>query len=370
MLRPYGGRRVRPVGKSEVSPLRQAKGVARAYMTTTPSLHNTITDVPGIRAGHWTDLQAATGCTVILCPPDGAVGGVDVRGTAPGTRETDLLRPGQLVERVHAVLLTGGSAYGLDAAGGVMRYLEEHGVGFHMGDIIVPIVPAAVIFDLRLGSSKVRPGPEQGYQACAAAGDGPIPEGSVGAGTGATVAKTLGMERAVKGGLGCASIHLGDGLIVAAVAVVNASGDVVDPDTGRIIAGPRKDGGGFHNSMELTLQPGFNRQTRNPPAAPESRSNTTIGLVATNAPLTKEQANKLAERGQDGMALAVRPSHTVGDGDAVFALATGDWTGNMERGQFQRISNAAAVVMARAIMRGVTQAKGLGGVPGVGELGM
>ncbi|MBI2171834.1 MAG: P1 family peptidase [Chloroflexi bacterium] len=337
---------------------------------TTP-IHNCITDVAGIQVGHYTDLQHAKGCTVILCP-EGAVGGVDVRGTAPGTRETDLLRPGQLVERVHAVLLTGGSAYGLDAAGGVMRYLEERGIGFRMGEIVVPIVPAAVIFDLSLGSARVRPGPEQGYLACLAATSGPIAEGTVGAGTGATVAKTLGRERAVKGGLGTASIHLGDGLMVGAIAVVNAAGDIVEPETGRIIAGPRReDGKGFYNSIELSLQPGFVRPDRRQAAQPQEagRTNTTLGLVATNAALSKEQVNKMAERGQDGMALAVRPSHTMGDGDTVFSLATGAWTGLVDRNQLQRISNAAATVMARAIIRGVTQATGLAGMPAVRELG-
>jgi L-aminopeptidase/D-esterase-like protein len=332
--------------------------------------HNTITDVAGIQVGHYTDLQHAKGCTVILCP-EGAVGGVDVRGTAPGTRETDLLRPGQLVERVHAVLFTGGSAYGLDAAGGVMRYLEERGIGYRMGEIVVPIVPAAVIFDLSVGSSTVRPGPEQGYQACQAATSGPIAEGTVGAGTGATVAKTLGRERALKGGLGTASIHLGVGLVGGAIAVVNAAGDIVEPETGRIIAGPRReDGKGFYNSVELSLQPGFARPARNQPAPVEGRANTTLGLVATNAALTKEQVNKIAERGQDGMALAVRPSHTIGDGDTVFALATGAWTGLVDRNQLQRISIAAAQAMARAIIRGVTQATGLAGVPAVGDLGL
>ncbi|MBI4312693.1 MAG: P1 family peptidase [Chloroflexi bacterium] len=338
-------------------------------MTTTNN--NSITDVPGIHVGHYTDLVNAKGCTVVLCPEGGAVGGVDVRGTAPGTRETDLLRPGQLVERVHAVLLTGGSAYGLDAAGGVMRYLEEHGIGFRMGDIVVPIVSAAVIFDLTLGSSRVRPGPEQGYQACLAATSGPVAEGTVGAGTGATVAKALGRDKAIKGGLGSASIHLGDGLVVGAIAVVNAVGDIVDPETGRIIAGPRKeDGKGFYNSLEMSLQPGFARPQHASTSQPQEagRTNTTIGVVATNASLTKEQVNKMAERGQDGMALAVRPSHTVGDGDTVFALATGGWNGAVDRNQLQRISNAAAVAMARAIIRGVTQATGLCGVPAVGEL--
>ncbi|MBI4197608.1 MAG: P1 family peptidase [Chloroflexi bacterium] len=334
-------------------------------------MHNCITDVAGIQVGHSTDLPHAKGCTVILCP-EGAVGGVDVRGTAPGTRETDLLRPGQLVERVHAVLLTGGSAYGLDAASGVMRYLEERGIGFRMGEIVVPIVPAAVIFDLSLGSARVRPGPEQGYLACLAATAGPVAEGTVGAGTGATVAKTLGRERAIKGGLGTASIHLGDGLMVGAIAVVNAAGDIVEPETGRIIAGPRReDGKGFYNSIELSLQPGFVRPDHRQAAQPQEagRTNTTLGLVATNAALSKEQVNKMAERGQDGMALAVRPSHTMGDGDTVFSLATGAWTGLVDRNQLQRISNAAATVMARAIIRGVTQATGLAGMPAVRELG-
>lgn len=320
-----------------------------------------ITDVPGIRVGHHTDRDNCTGCTVVLCTA-GATGGVDVRGTAPGTRETDLLRPGQLVEQVHAVLLTGGSAYGLDAGGGVMRYLEEKGVGFRMGEIIVPIVPAAVIFDLRLGGHTVRPGIGEGYSASASASTGDVPEGTVGAGTGATVAKTLGMDRAIKGGVGTASADLGDGLIVGAVAVVNAVGDIVEPETGRVIAGPRRQDGGFHSSVELMLQPGF--------AGPQTgvRTSTTLGVVATNAPLTKAQANKLAERGQDGMALAVRPSHTIGDGDTVFALSTGTWEGQVDRNGLQRISNAAAYVVARAIIRGVTEATGLAGVPAVTEL--
>ncbi len=336
----------------------------RAFCFAMTNSTGAITDVPGIEVGHYTDLEHATGCTVILCR-EGAVGGVDVRGTAPGTRETDLLRPGQLVERVQAILLTGGSAFGLDAAGGVMRYLEERGIGFGMGEIVVPIVPAAVLFDLRLLSSKIRPGASEGYQACENASSQEAREGTLGAGTGATVAKALGMDRGFKGGLGTASVHLGDGLVVGAIAAVNAVGDVVDPDTGRVIAGPRReDDVGFHSTVELMSQPGFTR-----PGA-GARTNTTLGVVATNALLTKEQTNKLAERGQDGMALAVRPCHTSGDGDTIFALATGVWEGPADRGHLTRLGNAAAQVMARAIIRGVTQATGLGGIPAVQELGI
>ncbi len=327
-----------------------------------------ITQVQGIEVGHYTDPEHATGCTVVLCR-QGAVGGVDVRGSAPGTRETDLLRPGNLVEQVHAILLGGGSAYGLDAASGVMRYLEERGIGFRMGDIVVPIVPAAILYDLGLVTSKVRPGPQEGYISCEAASSGLVTEGSVGAGTGATVGKALGMARAVKGGLGTASVNLGDGLVVGAIVAVNAAGSVVDPKTGRILAGPRReDAQGYHDTVELMAQPGFRRPSRLVGTA-EARANTTLGVIATNAPLTKEQAGKLAERGQDGLALAIRPCHTMGDGDAVFALATGTWAGTVDRALLTRLGAVAAQVMSRAILRAVTQATGLGGVPSAQELG-
>ena len=323
-----------------------------------------ITDVPGIRVGHSTDLEHATGCTVTLCPP-GTVGGVDVRGSAPGTRETDLLRPGNLVDEVHAVLLSGGSAYGLDAASGVMRHLEENGTGYEVGRAVVPIVPGAVIFDLGLGSATVRPTADDGYAACQSAAAGEVAEGSVGAGTGATVGKALGMNCAVKGGLGICSLDMGDGLIVSAIAVVNALGDVVDPETGSVIAAPRtEDGGGFHSTVELMSRP----RSEWPQAQAVAGGNTTIGVVATNASLSKEQANKLAERGQDGIAIAVRPSHTMGDGDTVFALATGGCQGRVDSMQLTRLGAVAASVMARAVVRGVTQAVGLAGVPGAREL--
>ena len=324
-----------------------------------------ITDVAGIEVGHHTDLEHATGCTVVLCR-QGAIGGVDVRGSAPGTRETDLLRPGNLIERVHAVLLSGGSAYGLDAASGVMRYLEERDIGFRMGEVVVPIVPAAILYDLGLVTSKVRPGHEEGYQACEGASSQSVAEGTVGAGTGATVGKALGIERAVKGGIGTASLDLGDGIVLGALAAVNAAGGVVDPETGRIVAGPRReDNHSFYDSVELMAQHGFGL----PQSQAAAQANTTLGVIATNASLSKEQANKLAERGQDGMALAIRPCHTLGDGDVVFALATGTEDGALDRIQMTRLGAAAAHVMAQAILRAATQATGLGGVPSIGELG-
>ncbi len=322
-----------------------------------------ITDIPGIKVGHSTDLEHATGCTVVLCP-QGTVGGVDVRGSAPGTRETDLLRPGNLVNEVHAILLSGGSAYGLDAASGVMRYLEEKGTGYEIGRVVVPIVPGAIIFDLGLGSSSVRPTADDGYTACQSA-SGEVAEGTVGAGTGATVAKALGLRHAVKGGLGTCSRDLGDGLVVSAIAVVNAWGDVVDPETCRVIAAPRtEDDDGFHSTVELMARP----RSEWPQAQATAGGNTTIGVLATNASLNKEQANKLAERGQDGIALAVRPSHTMGDGDTVFALATGAWLGQVDRMQLTRLGVVAALAMAQAVVRGVTQASWLAGVPSAREL--
>jgi len=339
-----------------------------------PDATGAITDVPGIRVGHYTDLEHATGCTVVLCG-EGAVGGVDVRGGAPGTRETDLLRPGTLVERVHAVLLSGGSAYGLDAASGVMRYLEERDTGFHMGQAVVPIVPAAILFDLGLVTHKVRPGPEEGYRACEAATSDGVAEGSVGAGTGATVGKALGMERAVKGGLGTASRSLEGGLHVGAIVAVNALGSVVDPESGGVLAGPRREKGqGFQDTVTLMAQPGFHRQRqalrRKGEGAAQVPGNTTIGVVATNASLTKEQTNRLAQIGQDGLALAVRPCHTMADGDVVFALATGTVERSLERDEVTRLGAVATRVMAQAIARAITQATGVGGIPSAGELGV
>ena len=318
-------------------------------------MHNAITDVQGITVGHYTDREAATGCTVILCE-EGAVAGVDVRGAAPGTRETDALRPMSLVGRAHAILLSGGSAFGLNAAGGVMRYLEEGDYGLDTGVAKVPIVPAAILFDLRLGSAKVRPGPDEGYKACLAASNGPVAEGCVGAGTGATVGKILGPQRMTKSGLGTASQRLGDAAIGAIVAV-NALGDVVDPGTGRIIAGPRDiEKGGFFNTIEI-----MKRFRESPSALP---TNTTIGVVATDASLDKEQVNKMAQLAHDGLARAIRPAHTMLDGDAMFALATG----KKGPGDVTVLGAVAAEVVATAIVRAVRQAEGLAGVPAARDM--
>lgn len=268
-----------------------------------------ITDIRGIEVGHYTDKDAMTGCTVVLCR-EGAVGGVDVRGSAPGTRETDLMRGYNSVERIQAIMLSGGSAYGLDAASGAMQYLEEQGIGENVGVGVVPIVPAAVIFDLAVGSSKVRPGKAEGYAACLNAAD-TFATGSVGAGTGATVAKAFGMEHAVKSGIGTACIELEGGVKVGAIAVVNALGDIYDPATGELVVAANI-GGKLTPCME------------SPALGQASFGNTTIGVVATNAKLTREEANKLAAMAHDGLAMTIRPVHTSFDGDTFFAMSTGE----------------------------------------------
>lgn len=322
-----------------------------------PAHYDAITDVSGIKVGQWTDRRAATGCTVVLCE-GGAVGGVDVRGAAPGTRETDLLRPGNLVQEAHAVLLTGGSAFGLDAAAGVMRWCEEHGVGYlATGGSRVPIVPGAVVYDLGIGRSDVRPDAAAGYAAAGAAKRGRVGEGTVGAGTGATVAKALGMAGALKGGVGTASESNGR-LIVGAIVVVNAGGEIVDSATGTVVAGPRGEDGGFLPTLQLM------RHTRVVP--PPVAENTTIAVVATNARLSKEQANRLATVAHDGYARAIRPIHTMSDGDTIFALATGDHEleGIAELRLLQALSSVA---VERAILKGVLAAKSLAGVPSVNE---
>ena len=324
-----------------------------------------ITDVQGIEVGHYTDTEAATGCTVVMCR-GGAVAAADVRGGAPGSRETDLLRPGNLVERAHAVLLAGGSAYGLEAAGGVMRYLEERGIGFRMGSHVVPIVPAAILYDLNLGDPSVRPGPREGHRACLSCSAGPVDEGSVGAGTGATVAKLQGMSRAVKGGLGTASMRLpGGGGAVGALVAVNAYGGVVDHASGRVVAGPRRDGGpGLQHPVDALLAS---------PAggAVDAGANTTIGVVATDLPLTVEQAQYVARVSHDGLALTIRPCHTMADGDAMFALASGDGDGPAPPSSARamvELGAGAVEVVAASVLRAVRAARGLGGVPSVGEL--
>ena len=316
-----------------------------------------ITAVPGIRVGHYTDSRNATGCTVVLCE-DGAVGGVDVRGSAPGTRETDLLSPTAMVDRVHAVLLSGGSAFGLAAATGVVEYLEEKGVGIEFGHTRIPIVPAAILFDLGIVSADVRPDADAGRLACQSASSGPMPEGSVGAGTGATVGKLLGHDRCVKGGIGADSIDLNGGLVIAAVVAVNAIGGVVDPNTSEIVAGPLDNDGTMLDSMSLIESPDFGVQSR-------PGENTTIGVVATNAKLTKSQANKLASVAHDGLALAVRPAHLMGDGDTLFALSTGKLEADAP---MNRLCAASTLCVSRAIVRAVRKAKGLGGIKAVSEL--
>lgn len=316
-------------------------------MTT---LTNSLTDVPGILVGHATNLDAVTGCTVIICP-DGTVGGVDQRGGAPGTRETDLLRPMHLVNTVNAVMLAGGSAYGLAAADGVMRYLEEHGKGYSAQGLIVPIVPAAILFDLAIGRSDVRPDAAMGYAACETATAEAVEQGSVGAGTGCRIGGGMGNDFATKGGIGSASVDLGDGLIVAALIAVNAVGDVVD-QSGQIIAGMRQppDGQTFVGSLNLM-------RTMSRTVEPPSTGNTVIGVVATNAKFTKEQVNKVAQMAQDGLAHAIRPAHTMFDGDTIFALATGEIEANINA-----VGAFAAEVVAQAIRNGVNAAVTLGGV--------
>lgn len=306
----------------------------------------TLTAVPGIRVGHHTLTERPTGCTVVL--PDGsAVAGVDVRGAAPGTRETELLDPVNVIQEVHAIVLSGGSAFGLDAATGVMQYLDERNIGFKVRNINVPIVPAAVLIDLFVGSNpKVRPAADCGYRAAQAATAAPVPQGNVGAGAGATVGKTAGLDRAMKGGLGSAAIVLPDGLIVSAMVAVNALGDVIDPATGQVVAGVRTtDGRGLADARVL-LRSGA-------PLAAFAGANTTIGVVATNARLTKTQATKVSQMAHDGYARAIAPIHTMADGDTIFTLATGAWSGD---GDVSRVGALAADVIAEAIVRAVREA--------------
>src|SRR5687768_3847813 len=319
----------------------------------------TLTAVAGIKVGHHTLSERPTGCTVIVVDGEGAAGGVSQRGGAPGTRETDLLDPSNLVDKVNAVVLSGGSAFGLDAATGTVKWLEEHNIGWDVRIAKVPIVPAAILFDLPVGGSpKIRPTADCGYRAAAAASNGPVTEGTIGAGAGATVGKSGGPGRSMKAGLGSYSITLPNGLSVGAIVAVNAVGDIIDPDTGKIVAGVRNPDGTFADARTL-LRSG---QTGPRPRAGE---NTTIGLVATNARLTKAQAQRMALMADDGYARAIYPSHTMGDGDTVFALATGQWTGDADVTQ---IGALAADVMARAIVRAATEATGLPNLPATRDL--
>jgi L-aminopeptidase/D-esterase-like protein len=324
---------------------------------------NAITDVRGIKVGHAQDEEALTGCTVIICRR-GAVAGVDVRGGAPGTRETDLLDPVNLVDKVHAVVLAGGSAFGLDAASGVMRYLEEQKIGFNTGAAKVPIVPAAILYDLNLGRADVRPDSAMGYRAAASASSEAPDEGNAGVGTGASVGKMFGNALSMKSGVGTASMDTGGGVIVGALVGVNAWGDVVDPRTSQIIAGLRTGKVGplrvgkkdyfadTLNMMKSTVGRGILGLAR--------RTNTVIGVVATNAKMTKAQATKVAQMAQDGVARTIRPAHTMLDGDVIFALSTGT-----RKADVSTVGAFAAEVMAAAILRAVKMAAPAGRLPGL-----
>jgi L-aminopeptidase/D-esterase-like protein len=312
-----------------------------------------LTDIPGILVGHVSDFQAITGCTAILCP-QGAVGGVDIRGSASGTEETPVLDPGHLTQQVHGILLAGGSAFGLEAASGVRRYLEHQGIGFETGAAKVPLVPAAVLYDLAIGKPGVRPTAAMGEAAAAAATGDAVKEGSVGAGTGATVGKILGMRQAMKSGVGCSTVTLPRGVMVSSLAAVNAFGDVRDPSTGRILAGARK----MPDSTEFV---DTGEQMKRAPAAGFAGRNTTLVVVATNAGLSKVQAAKLAQQGGLGMARTIYPVNTMFDGDIVFALSLGSHTADVNT-----LGVAAAEAVAEAIVRAVRLAKTLGGVPGLG----
>lgn len=322
-----------------------------------------LTDVQGISVGQHTLSERPTGCTVILVDPEGATGGVAQRGAAPGTRETDLLDPLNAVNKVNAIVLAGGSAFGLDAAQGVVRYLDEKKIGWNVGTAgVVPIVPAAILFDLSFGGSAgIRPTADCGYRAAQSATTNAVAEGNVGAGAGATVGKSFGMSRAMKGGLGTASFVLPNGLVVAAIAAVNARGDVIDPATGTIVAGARSvDGKSLADVRRLT------RAGTADQAQQQSAGNTTIAVVATNARLTKIEAGRMALMADDGIARAVWPAHTVSDGDTVFSLATGRWNGTPD---VTVIGALAADALSEAIVRAVGRADAAGGLPAARDLG-
>jgi L-aminopeptidase/D-esterase-like protein len=320
-------------------------------------MNGTITDVAGLLVGHHTDTRRPTGCTVVLTP-QGAVAGVDVRGAAPGTRETELLSPLNAVEQVHGILLAGGSAFGLDAAGGVMRWLDERGHGIAVGPARVPIVPAAILFDLWVGDAAIRPDAASGYAACEAASSAAPAEGNVGAGTGATLGKLFGIGRAMKGGIGTASVTV-DGVTMGAIVAVNAMGDVIDPSTGRPIAGARTaDGRALLGTMDA-----WHAGDLPPPLQPGGA--TTIGIVATDAVLTKAQANKVAQMAHDGLARCIEPVHTMADGDTIFALATGACG---RAANVTVLGAFAAQVMTAAVLRAVHAARGLPGMPAAADL--
>jgi L-aminopeptidase/D-esterase-like protein len=311
-----------------------------------------LTDIPGVRVGHISDFEAITGCTAILVE-GGAVAGVDIRGSATGSQELDALSPLHITPHIHGICLAGGSAFGLEAASGVRNYLEEHGTGFAFGGARVPIVPAAILFDLGIGKPAVRPTREMGYAAAKAATTEAVVEGSVGAGTGATVGKLRGLAQSMKGGIGSFTVKLGSNVLVSALVATNAYGDVIDPKTARVVAGARK-------SKESRDFIDTTEAIRSGARLSQPAGNTTLGVVATNARLTKAQATRLAALAQHGMVRTISPVHTLGDGDLVFAMSVGS-----ETADFVSLGVAAADALGEAILRSVRQAKSLGGVPGL-----
>jgi L-aminopeptidase/D-esterase-like protein len=322
-----------------------------------------ITDVPGITVGHASDFKALTGCTVVLCEK-GAVGAVDIRGAATGTREIDALSPHHLVDKIHAILLTGGSAFGLDAAGGVMKYLEERGKGFDVGKTMVPIVPAAVIYDLGIGDFRVRPDHAMGYQACLNASKR-VPEGSVGVGTGATVGKLFGMDRAMKGGLGTSSLRSSHGLVVGALVVVNAFGDVVHPDSHQILAGARTSRRGYQFANSTTwIKRGVMRSRFGvSDLSMASRFNTTLGVIATNANLSKKDAHHVARIAHSGLSKVISPFHTTFDGDLLFVLSLGK-----KKADVNTLGLLGEAALMESALRAITQAEGFGVLPAYKDL--
>jgi L-aminopeptidase/D-esterase-like protein len=343
--------------------------VVTAAQTTAPAENSTLTAVPGIKVGHYTLTERPTGCTVVLVDGEAAVGGVSQRGGAPGTRETDLLHPLNMVDKVNAVVLAGGSAFGLAAADGTVRWLDEHDIGYDARIAKVPIVPAAILFDLPVGGNpKIGPTADCGYRAAQAASSERVKEGSVGAGAGATVGKLGGFREhagypsgqrgPMKSGIGSAAIRMPNGLVVGAIVAVNGVGDIIDPATGKVVAGVLSPEGTLADARKLLRSGALIER-------PRPGENTTIGVVATNARLTKDQANRMALMADDGFARAINPSHTMGDGDTVFALATGRWDGTAD---ITVIGGLAAEAMADAIVRAATQATGLPGLPAVRDL--
>lgn len=341
------------------SPWSAAAEASGAQPGTAVEQAGSLTDVGGLKVGHFTDSRRPTGCTVVLAEA-GAVCGVDVRGGAPGTRETDLLDPVNTVQQVHALVLSGGSAFGLDSATGVVRYLEEKGIGFPVGVGKVPIVPAAILFDLGVGDWKIRPDANAGYAAARSASTAVVAEGCVGAGAGATVGKLRGLERAMKAGIGSASVKLPNGAVVAALVAVNAFGDVIDPGTGRPLAGLRTpDGKALRGTLEALV-------AGERPGRPLPGENTAIGVVATNVALGKSEATRVAQMAHDGLAQSIRPVHTPWDGDTLFALSMG--AVRIDAAALV-VGSLAAEVVAQAVVRAVVTATALPGLPTAADLG-